>query len=46
MASVGRAKGIWHWKETKHFSSALTAQANEMVITTICVQIDNCFCNT
>ena len=27
-------------------SSALTAQAYKMVITTVCVQIDNCFCNT
>ena len=26
--------------------SALTAQANKMVITTVCVQIDNCFYNT
>ena len=27
-------------------SSALTAHAYKMVIITVCVQIDNCFCNT
>ena len=27
-------------------SSALTAKAYKMVIITVCVQIDNCFCNT
>ena len=27
-------------------SIALTAQAYKMVITIICLQIDNCFCNT
>ena len=30
----------------EYCSSALTAQAYKMVITTVCVQIDNCFCNT
>ena len=30
----------------EYCSSALTAQAKKMVITTVCVQIDNCFCNT
>ena len=30
----------------EYCSSALTAQAYKMVITTACVQIDNCFCNT
>ena len=30
---------------TEYCSSALTAQAFKMVITTVCVQIDNCFCN-
>ena len=30
----------------EHCSSALTAQVHKMVITTVCVQIDNCFCNT
>ena len=30
----------------EYCSSALTAQANKMVITTVCAQIDNCFCNT
>ena len=30
----------------EYCSSALTAQANKMVITTACVQIDNCLCNT
>ena len=29
----------------EYCSSALTAQAYKMVITTVCVQIDNCFCN-
>ena len=27
----------------KYCSSALTAQAYKMIITTVCVQIDNCF---
>ena len=27
-------------------SSALLTQAYKMVIITVCVQIDNCFCNT
>ena len=31
---------------TEYCSSALTAQAYKMVVTTVCVQIDNCFCNT
>ena len=30
---------------TEYYSSALTAQAFKMVTTTVCVQIDNCFCN-
>ena len=30
----------------EYCSSALTAQAYKMVITTVCVQINNCFCNT
>ena len=30
----------------EYCSSALKAQAYKMVITTVCVQIDNCFCNT
>ena len=30
----------------EYCSSDLTAQANKMAITTVCVQIDNCFCNT
>ena len=30
----------------EHCSSALTAQAYNMVVTTVCVQKDNCFCNT
>ena len=30
----------------EYCSSALKAQACKMVITTVCVQIDSCFCNT
>ena len=30
----------------EYCSSALTAQAFKMVITTVCAQIDCCFCNT
>ena len=30
----------------EYCGSALTAQAYKMVIATVCVQIDNCFCNT
>ena len=30
----------------KYCSSALPAHAYKMAITTVCVQIDNCFCNT
>ena len=30
----------------EYCSSALTAQAYKIVITTLCIQIDNCFCNT
>ena len=30
----------------EYSSSALPTHAYEMVITTVCVQIDNCFCNT
>ena len=29
----------------EYCSSTLTAQVYKMVITTVCVQIDNCFCN-
>ena len=29
-----------------YLSSALTAKAYKIVITTVCVQIDNCFCNS
>ena len=31
---------------TEYCSSALTTHAFKMIITTLCVQIDNCFCNT
>ena len=30
----------------EYCSSALTAQSYRMVITSVCVQIDDCFCNT
>ena len=30
----------------EYSSSALPAHAYKMVINTVCVQIDNCFCNT
>ena len=30
----------------QYYSSALPAYAYKMVITSVCVQIDNCFCNT
>ena len=31
---------------SEYFSSGLQAHAYKMVITTVCAQIDNCFCNT
>ena len=34
----------WPFLYLNFTSSALTAQAFKMVITTVCVQIDNCFC--
>ena len=54
--SIKQSTKLWgFWNNAGRFcisilpeycSSAVTAQANKMVITTVCVQIDNCFCNT
>ena len=40
------AVSVSQFNLTEYCSSALTAQACKMVITTVCVQTDNCFCNT